>query len=182
MRALHIPRDVIMVIGRPCWLCLSRSAFSPALRRSSLGNGWAWWGNCFPTLISWMTSYWTVIFIGKGTPSKCMPQWVFTCKTCPCNLYPNQESKQSPPCTTPHPPPAPFWSLPLLSLRWPPSGSLTAQIRFSGFVLIQMKSHIHCLVSVHFFLSFVQDMDFCHCTELQLFHFCVCIALHCGLY
>ena len=136
MRALHVPRDVIMVIGRPCWLCLSRSAFSPALHCSGLGNGWTWWGNHFPTLISWMTSYWTVIFIGKGTSPKRTPQWVFTCKTCPCNVYPNQESKQSPPCTTPRPPPpAPFWSLSLPSLGWPHSGSLTAQIRFSGFVL-----------------------------------------------
>ena len=74
------------------------------------------------------------IHTGKGTPPKCMPQGVFTCRTCPCNLYPNQESQQSPPCATlPHPP-APFWSLPLPSLGWPPSESLTAQIRFSGFV------------------------------------------------
>lgn len=74
------------------------------------------------------------IHTGKGTPPKCMPQGVFTCRTCPCNLYPNQESQQSPPCATlPHPP-APFWSLPLPSLRWPPSESLKVQIRFSGFV------------------------------------------------
>lgn len=106
-------RDVIMVISRPCWLCV--------LFGSSLGSGGAWWGNHFATWVSWVTFYGTVIFIQERANllSVCLGEFSLTGLL----HVPKSRNKTVP---ISHNPLTPFRSPPLPSRGQLPSEPLTA--------------------------------------------------------
>lgn len=127
---------------------MSCSAFNPALCCSSLGSGGAWWGNHFPTWVSWVTFYWTVIFIQERANllSVCLGEFSLTGLL----HVPKSRNKTVP---ISHNPLTPFQSPPLPSRGQLPSEPLTAQISFSGFVLYTNGITRHPLSRVCSFCS-----------------------------